>query len=486
MEKMIRHTALVIFGILISLAFASSLSSTVCCEKTNSGLYCQNVPAEECAAGSKQVPTSCESTSFCKAGTCFNSGQGTCSDNTPQLVCENNNGKWSEQFPAQCETGCCILGDQAAFVTLTRCKYLSAKLGLKTNYNKQVKSEDLCVLSVQNQEKGACVYEFEFQKTCRFTTRENCNSGVNITKGEFFEGKLCSAPELGTNCAKTKKTICSAGKDEVYFVDTCGNIANIYDASKIDNEEYWSNIKTKAQSCNSNSANSASKSCGNCNYLLGSYCRASKEEKATYGDNICSDLNCKLTSNGKSYKHGESWCVYNDKGETGKGNNAVGSRFYKHICINGKEVVEQCADFRQEECIEDKIKASNGEFSQAACRVNRWQDCSAQTEKENCENTDRRDCSWRNVKVGGVNGVCVPLNNPGIKFWEGDEAKAICEKASSSCVVTFEKTLLGGEKCKTNCECLKPDWKKDMAGICVAIGDCGPKINWQGDKGYKQ
>ena len=137
---MMKKNKLVIFGVVFALVFlfmvlsnyVSALDATICCEKTKSNLYCQNVPANECAPGSRQVPTSCESTSFCKPGVCYNQGQGTCLDNTPELICNINNGTWSAESPAQCELGCCVLGDQAAFVTLTRCKYLSAKLGLNT------------------------------------------------------------------------------------------------------------------------------------------------------------------------------------------------------------------------------------------------------------------------------------------------------------------------------------------------------------------
>ena len=484
----------VVFVILFNVYGVYGLESTVCCEKTKTNLYCQNVPADECADSSRQAPTACESTSFCRVGTCYNSVQGTCTDNTPQLVCNANNGTWSQESPAQCSLGCCILGDQAAFVTLTRCKYLSANLGLKTNYDKSISDEVQCVLKVQDQEKGACVYDFEFQRTCKFTTRENCNLGLNGTNsgGEFFGGKLCSAPELGTNCGKTTRTTCIPGKDEVYFSDSCGNPTNIYDASKINDQEYWSNFKTKGESCNPQSGNADSKNCGNCNYLQGSYCRAlnaKSEAKPSYGTNICADLNCRTTKNGKSYKHGESWCVYDDSGTKSEGNNAVGSRFYKHICVNGEEVLEQCADFRQEECIESDIPTSVGPFSQAACRVNRWRECTAQTSKLDCDNTDRRDCFWKDdISLGGnksINGVCLPKNTPGIKFWEGEEAKSICAQGNVQCIVTFEKGIIGGEKCVSNCDCLTDDWKKQRAEICLALGDCGPKINWIGDEGYK-
>lgn len=502
-----------LFILIININYASAQANTVCCEKTDSNLYCQNVPSSECAAGAKQAPTSCKTASFCKPGTCYSSTEGTCTDNTPQIVCNNAQGIWTEKSPPQCSLGCCVLGDQAAFVSLVRCKRLAGFLGLQTNYRKDIKNEVACVLSVQNQEKGACVFEFEFEKSCKFTTRSECEGpSANATggvKGEFFNGKLCSAEELGTTCGPTTKTVCLPGKDEVYFVDSCGNTANIYDSSKVNDKEYWANIKDKSEACSPNSANANSKSCGNCNYLQGSICRKTEagDTKATYGDNICSDLNCKNTDNGKSYKHGESWCVYSDQGEKDKSNNAVGSRFFKHICVNGEEVLEQCADFRTEECVENTLTVTGGSFSQAACRVNRWQDCLTQIAKDDCENTDKRDCIWkagislqRGVSGGNASGTtatgeeapiqeeigtCVPKNTPGLKFWEGNEVKGICAQGNAACIVSFEKGLFGGEKCKGNCTCLDDSWIKQREEICVSLGDCGPKVNWLGQKGYK-
>lgn len=472
--------------------YVSATEPSVCCEKTKQTgkhgvLFCQNVPAGECDASARQVPTACESTSYCKPGTCYNSQEGTCLDNTPEIVCRANGGAWSETRPAQCELGCCVLGDQAAFVSLVRCKRLSALMGLQTNYKKSIKSEVQCVLEVQNQEKGACVFEKEFEKTCVSTTRAACTGGVNGTslKGEFFAGKLCTAEEIGAPCGPSNKTICAAGKDEVYFADSCGNAANIYDANKRSDKAYWSNIVEKAAACNAAAANANSKSCGNCNYLLGSTCRVSSKT----GIPACADLNC--YKDGKLYKrHGEAWCVYDDKGGRDKSDNAVGSRFYKHVCINGEEVLEQCADFRQEECIEDAIELPNGEkFAQAACRVNRWQDCTSQTEKIDCENTDRRDCTWREgITVGNASatGACIPKNTPGLKFWEGEAAKAVCTQGSAACIVTFKKSLIGKEECVGNCQCLTEGWQKERAAVCKALGDCGPKINWIGSEGYKQ
>jgi hypothetical protein len=482
----------VIFGIFGVVSVNAAGESTVCCEKTTKGLFCQDSAPSECALNFKQAPTSCDTTSFCEPGICFDSGEGTCLDNTPQKVCNDNGGKWSKDFPSQCDLGCCVLGDQAAFVTLTRCKALSSQFGLETNYNTGIQDEVQCILSVQNQDKGACVYNIpkEGVNTCKFTTRSECSGiGGAGTIGEFFVDRLCTDENLNTNCAKTDDTICVPGKDEVYFVDTCGNPGNVYDAGKVGDLNYWSEISEAKCSIDAN----GNKNCGNCNYLDGSFCRAWDKDlggRPSYGENICADLNCEDSSAGFK-RHGESWCVYDDKGGKDNSNNAVGSRFYKHICINGEEVLEQCAEFRQEECIEDKIDVGNGEdFSQAACRVNRWQDCTAQGEERDCENSDRRDCSWQEgINFGGnssLGGICLPKNSPGLKFWEGEESRQICGQGNDACIVTYTKKLTGDWKCEKNCECLEQGWEDDHKLVCTSLGDCGPKINWIGSKGFDE
>ncbi|RMD65709.1 hypothetical protein D6817_05575, partial [Candidatus Pacearchaeota archaeon] len=443
------------------------------------------------------------------------------------------------------------------------------------------------------------------------------NSPENV---EFHPGKLCSAEELQTNCGPTKQTTCLPGREEVYFVDSCGNPANIYDASKINDLTYWSDIKDKKDSCNPDQSNAGSQTCGNCNYLLGGYCREATSETGTptYGGNICASLNCPASdlTGGKERIHGESWCGFDtDRDFTfvenrqqvfvntfnqalnnyngfisqgtslsqglfstkGKNNvfsaigkpffntqkTPVGSKFYRYLCSQGKVIVEPCAEFRQEECIE----TDKGGFSEAACRVNRWQDCTSIFNRADCENTDQRDCVWlpgiEYVLMGGlasgtgldqnsltnagqqinqVNqglgqgslgtarqvaqeigsgrreiGACVPKTPPGLKFWqtrklnvgtapraEGrpatapninpnplglppgttNEAGAFCAQANAVCPVTYEKGLLDSNwKCVKNCECLQAETQLKRAQLCMALGDCGPKVNYVGEFG---
>ncbi|MEK6859090.1 MAG: hypothetical protein AABX53_04235 [Nanoarchaeota archaeon] len=493
-----RRILLLGFFVLASaIAFASAatnFSATVCCEKTQTGAFCQNVPSEVCASDARQTPTACESTSYCKPGTCYDSNEGTCLDNTPQIVCNANGGIWSSERPAQCELGCCMLGDQAAFVSLVRCKKLSGFLGLKTNYDPSIGNELACIAQVQLQDRGACVYEFEFQKTCTFTTRAECegsskSSNGSIQNGVFYKDKLCSAEELGTICGPSRKTMCIPGKDEVYWLDTCGNPANIYDASKWNDKDYWTNVKDKDASCGPLSGNADSKSCGNCNYLLGSFCRSASftQTRASYGDFICADLNC-VDESGKARKHGESWCLSDERRKL-PGENSVGSRFFKRICVNGDVITEPCEDFRAEECVEDSIETTYGPFAQAACRVNRWQDCLAQTDRRDCENTDRRDCFWKEgVTLGNttIDATCLPKNSPGLNFWSGEDSRVVCGVGNKVCVVKFEKDLFGNEKCKDNCECLEPGWESKYGEVCAALGDCGAKVNYEGKRGFKE
>lgn len=471
-------------------------TATVCCEETKSHLACQNVPASECLSANAP-PTSCESTSFCKAGYCFNSFDGTCAPSVAKATCTASGGTWSETFPAACELGCCVMGDQASFTTMTKCKQMSGMLGISMSYKKDIKDEVSCALVVAGQEKGACVYEKDFETTCKFTSREDC---VKSIKGNFYKDKLCTDNTLGTNCAPTTTPKCAPGKEDAYFTDTCGNIGNIYSSGKVNDVNYWSDVVSEANSCGANSANAGSGSCGNCNYLLGSICR---EES---GVAKCIDLNCKgsatLLGGVTERKHGESWCTYDDKAGRDNAMSSAGSRFVKYTCNNGDVVTTPCADARQEECIQDSVDIGNGKvFSQAACKVNRWRDCAVQSDPKKCGDAEKRDCVWKVLSsrtIGGVSsvvgnatmlgnatstGTCLPKNPPGFEFWKPAGGAESCAIASATCATVWEKRIFSSWKCKGNCYCLSTDWEKERAGMCSAMGDCGPKINWNGDFG---
>jgi len=524
-----------LIGILPSLNAVGEIN--YCCEKTVSGAWCQNAPKAECATQInpvtnqpfRMVPTSCEATSFCKLGCCYDSQEGTCMENTPEIVCNKNNGIYSRESAEcdipQCSLGCCLVGDQAAFVTQTRCKRLSAIYSLETNFRTDIGNEMECIASSTSDVMGACVFEKDYQKTCKLMAQKECKE-LEKTDSEnisFHKDYLCSSESLGTNCGPTQKTTCVEGKDEVYFLDSCGNLANIYDATKYKDKEYWSKIYSKEESCNSASNNANSGSCGNCDYYLGSTCkiydRSVDRARPAYGDKLCRDLSCKYE--GKTYQHGETWCATNTQRE-----NVPGSEYFRLVCYNNEVTIEPCAAFREEKCIQEEVN----NFKVAACRVNRWQDCISQDNKKDCDNTNKRDCIWinskslrpdinfdkefgvkdlkeffdkyeNNVPNEAYQYVCVPNYAPGFDFWnsEGD-AEEICSIASTACVAKFEKGLLGGStwKCVENCQCCVNGQDGDnkyegctgesYAGakdeFCASLGDCGKKTNYIGIKGY--
>jgi hypothetical protein len=514
-----------------NLISAQTFTSNVCCEKTKNGAWCQNTLANNCETGFRQTPTSCDATSFCKTGCCYDSQEGLCMENTPQKVCDDGGGSWVDDTECsipQCDLGCCVLGTQASFVTLTRCKRLSGLFGLETNFRTDVGDEATCIAVAASQDEGACVFEIDYQRTCRFTTRSECLK-TEVGEGqtsetEFFKDYLCSAEELATNCGPSDETTCVKGKDEVYFTDTCGNPTNIYDAGKLNDKSYWKKVIDKSESCGygRDDGNAGSRSCGNCDYFGGSIC---SEGSASYGENVCQDLNCYNTENGKDYKNGESWCIYD--GNVGKGADSVGSRHFRHVCIAGEETIEPCADFRNEMCIQADIEVEGGVFTEAACRVSRWADCLAQNEEDDCLNTDRRDCYWLDgahftgltqttttsdsgsevfgggktggfeggvtgnvitgyaskeesgVQIGG--GACLPNIPNGLKFWDEGDASSICSLGNSVCVVEYEKGLLDDDADPIkNKECLEDSYAKKMNEICYSLGDCGAYVNYVG------
>jgi hypothetical protein len=483
------YSILLVFLILvltINFTFAQA-EFNVCCEKTTSGAWCQNTEEAKCDNNYRKSPTSCYQTSYCRAGCCVDSDEGLCMENTPERVCEEAAGSWVDDSVCnipQCNLGCCVLGDQASFVTLTRCKKLAGLFGLETNFLTNILDETTCIAVANSQDKGACVMNLEDQKDCKFLTRGEC---ATIEGSQFYNDVLCSADELSTNCGPTEETTCVEGKQEVYFKDSCGNIANIYDASKVYSKDpsYWQEVVLKADSCGSNQAkgNMGSEICGNCEYFSGSIC---SEGDATYGNYYCKDLNCYNTNNGEDYKNGESWCVF--QGPTGAGQDLVGSRHFRHICINGEEITEACDPMRKDYCYEEAIETASGDFSEAACIANRHVSCTAQIEEEDCMNTDIRDCYWlkgysvvneeyyQGYKKEG-SGVCLPEVPPGLTFWE-DGAEE-CEQVDTHCTLVDRLLdgLAGGDE---NKNCKDATWPKDINNICISVGDCGTHKNIAG------
>ena len=482
-------TSIFAFAFLVAAASPAAVAeSQVCCEKLKGkDIFCQNSVLSNCDANYSHAQTSCASTDYCKPGCCYDSKEGTCAQNTPRKVCALSNGTWDSNGNCnipQCQMGCCVLGDQASLTTLVRCKKLASYYGLETDYRSAVTSEADCVAIAQASDKGACIITTGVETTCKLTSRADCK-GLTHNDTAFNKGFLCSAEQLGTPCTRQARTGCLDGKDEVYWFDSCGNPENIYDADKT---RSWNSgkILDKSLSCNPDKGNAEDLLCGNCNYYHGSMCgeaRQGIEPKPAYGDYICRDLNCYNTYNGKDYKHGESWCVYD-----GEDNNPVGSRHWRHLCVMGEEKVEPCNDYRQEVCVEGTIDVaekkgniSTGKvtkFSQSQCTPNRWRECLDYNSKSNPQDlcNKNKNCLFYSSQE---DKMCLPLIPPGFDLNEGgggQSASSTCSMGSSSCIVVYKKGW-GSWSCVKNCYCKEKEWVNKANQKCTSIGDCGFKAN---------
>lgn len=234
---------------------------------------------------------------------------------------------------------------------------------------------------------------------------------------------------------------------------------------------------SRGETCFANSKESDCTSKGMQFYVDNSVCDCYTID--TSGANLCNGRPCKDCNNTWDYvdqdytgirrKHGESWCVYD--GPTGKGFDYVGSGQFKHYCIDGVERVEECRDFREEACVTD-ISIIN---IQSACRPNRWHDCSAQTNEDDCTDQTLRDCTWTSALANEdissygmqrLNKKCHPSISPGFLHWQSFK--------DDVCPVANEWRYCDGLNC--------PDaWVDSLARYCYSMGDCGNYRNIEDD-----
>jgi NOL1/NOP2/fmu family ribosome biogenesis protein len=424
-----------------------------CCEKTNEGHLCQYVEEGDCSG--KWVRSECDKTDYCRTGCCISQKTGLCNKNVPKLECEESFDNDVSCNIAECESVCCILGEESMWTTERNCQVEANFLGIPPEFDLNTKSEVECILLTEGDEKGACILEGE---KCVYTTLEDC---ISRTGSETrFHKTFCSDPELNTSC-KSHEGGKGCVEEDVYWFDSCGNPEEIAE---------------------------------DCDFMKGSYCK-----DTVMGAN-CESIDCKIDE--KSRKNGESWCEYDDV--IGHGTDPVGSRHIRHICIMGEEKIEPCSDYRNEICVEEVSQTDSGKISQSACRVNNWAEClnynnqdSEEKLKEKCETNP--DCYLKTIDARGGSGnfqltACLPNYPPGFDLIkeldeediaktesDSDELNSLCDVASQRCTEVWKWSLFTGWKCKYNCGCHSEQFTKEMNEFCVSLGDCGGYINYNGD-----
>ena len=436
-----------------------------CCEITKIGNICQTTELANCDASYRKAPTSCELTDFCQLGCCISSTTGLCNERATKTECERRNGIFKNDEACnvqECRKGCCIIGSDAIWTTETNCKWEgnTQNRNLPTNFNQNIESEVQCLFLVEKNKEGACVFETSEGRKCALTNLDECVKRTG-KRTNFFENAFCSNPLLNTICKAKDHEGCVIGNEDVFWFDSCGNKEDI---------------------------------AKDCDFYRGTYC--GKEGT----DFICRDISCDINKDGiKDREHGESWCSYD--GAIGDGKDPVGSRHVKHICNLGVERISPCSDFRQEICVQENTKVSGKEFSQAACRVNRWRECLDYTKlkegmKAKCEKNV--DCRLKHIDMDGSFkfDVCLPRYPPGFDlipdnlynengslnedaYFSAGPGDAICDIATLQCTETW---LVGifCPGCVDNCDCSTEKFTREMNDFCTSLGDCGAFINYKG------
>lgn len=464
---------------------SSSLEGSGCCGKTNEGLFCSTTTSNNCAENFAPSVL-CSHTSFCQKGCCYNEALGIYDQNVLKVSCPSS---WIDDpncnIPSA-KKGCCVLGTSTIFETEKQCEIDTLTRALSpepiTDWRGDL-NEISCILLSQEQKEGACILP---GNDCKFTTQGECLS----QEGNFNEGYLCTSKQLNTSCVPSEETTCVEGRDGVYFLDSCGNIANIYDSTKYSSDEYWEKFIPLEDSCQSNSENGNAKSttCGNCNRIIGGICSSAINDSFSpvIGDFYCKDTSC--TFEGKTYKNGESWCVYD--GAIGNGDDVVGSRHWKYSCNYGVIQVEPCADYRNQICIQsNSFEFENKEvkFSSASCVANNWRECinlnSEEGGLEKCK--DALNCRVEEIRIADKFSFdyCLPKYPGGFSLSDPryqETAEQLCGLASQTCTVIYVADWKGRCKCKANCACEDAIFAQEMNDWCRGLGDCGLEVNIEG------
>ncbi|MEK6936208.1 MAG: hypothetical protein AABW67_05450, partial [Nanoarchaeota archaeon] len=424
-------------------------TGNVCCAETTTGKYCEEVISSECKPGAQQAPSACEETSFCKKGCCQSPANGLCSAGTPKSKC---NSTWYEDAFCNvktCQYGCCVIGNNAIFTNEKNCNFESSAFGVTPDFKSEIKTENECLFLTEKDNEGACVYG---DNSCKYITAGECKT----KKGSFYKNTFCSNSNLSTSCTPHAYDGCLVGKEGVYWFDSCGNREEVKQA---------------------------------CSVLTGSVCgvyRTGKDTKPVLGDYVCRDINC-VDSNEQKRQNGESWCEYD--GAVGDGKDIVGSRHIKHLCINGEERIEPCADYRNQVCVESTTKTNGTDFLEASCRVNNWRQCIDYNSEEKPEKAckENPDCFYKKISVANkfTFDVCLPKSPEGFDLKNNnDDAKDICSMATQKCTVLYEKKMVGAKPtwvCISNCACEKAGAANKMNEWCTSLGDCGMKVNIAGE-----
>lgn len=446
----------------------------VCCEETVDGHTCEEVVPEACSSAFRSVPTSCESTEFCKLGCCISPTNGICNGGTSRRDCELSGGDYVQDPDCnvqECMKGCCTIGSETDWVTEANCIWEGNLQGqtMETYFNRDITSHTECAFLTEGDKEGACVYESEDETLCVYTSLSACIDRTG-TEANFYRDTFCSNPDLNTTCIAQNHSDCINGEEDVYWFDSCNNKEDVAE---------------------------------NCDFYRGSYCKIGGDGAS------CEDIRCDTNGDGtKDRAHGESWCSYD--GAIGDGKDPAGSRHVKHICYRGTERLAPCSDYRNEICVQEDTPIDGDSFSQAACRTNQWRACIEYNREKSTDKLVSKceknvDCAIKDIDMASPDGsfkfkVCLPDYPPGLDlgsdelfdaegnldmeaYYQSTSGQDVCNLATMECETTWQCCLIFFVPvcwCVANCDCHTSKFPTEMNDFCTKLGDCGSYINYIG------
>jgi hypothetical protein len=435
----------------VDLVSASHIGGNSCCERTLGGSFCVYTDTAQCDPSYASSPSSCDQTSFCQPVCCVDAQNGQCYPNVGAAQCANKVGTTVDvtdslcQSNPVCQQGCCQVGNQCFLSTQNSCLYqVNNYPNIIPDWNNGITDEYACVDQCAQQDEGCCVDA----TSCLWTTKGQCSSN------NFKSGVYCSDNSLSCGCTPRYRKGCLSDEEDVFWFDSCGNAEGVAE---------------------------------DCDYALGTLC-ASDGNDAVCGSVHCEDTKLYVNEQGENMNpwdpraggfrgNGESWCVY----ESGTGGfyDRPGSRHYRHVCVNGQELVEPCKDFREEICVQGDVAVEGTPLSFASCKN------LDEFPKIDMEKYQQTNDIGRSTIMPGTPDFTDPEKtlissttvDKGSRFWEGENAEA-CEVGKVQCKVIYARSShFSDYKCEANCDCEKPEFIEKAANYCKMFGDCGADVN---------
>ncbi len=455
--------AVVMIFLVVSISFVSQASfvraegsGNVCCEETTSGDSCVYTSEDNCAEDSIQASTSCEQTEFCKTGCCI-SDVGQCSKGVAQATCDSIDGyTWQEGSDCStvdsCQKNCCVIAEsQCSYTTESYCNILIENLEDITLDWRDVDSESSCTDICKASTKGCCVSD----DSCVYGTQAECESpNIDISSGYgFYEEAYCS--DIGS-CGCTAEDSFACVNEDVYSFDRCGNQEGMAEDC-----DY-----TAGKWCGTNADGEVTCMSTYCDDTFDGIYYTNKDDPGIVGEGNLRNRHDEGKMGGKR-DNGESWCLY--ESPAGAFKDFPGSQHYRAYCYFGEEIIEPCADYREEVCLQVPYGSYKGldDNGISYSDLSYEEDYTGPTGSACVDNTDNE------VFSPEVTTVSVGNN------WDDDSLVETCAAANIDCQQSYAKDSWTDPNFQVGqgVMCTSPQWAKTMNEYCRAQGDCGAAMN---------